>query len=374
MALTDEDAPTVEQQGFCTSCGQPAGTGHFCANCGAAIQTRTSAPVAPPLNSNSTGAGGAIPPPTFTTTTTTPPATPRRNSRGLLIALGALGLVAVAVAVVILTTRGGGSPAKHPKVAAAPSAAAVYRTKLRTALTPLINSNQRMSNALGSVNPSNPNVNSAKNAASSTQTAVATARGAVGALSAPGSERTLSQQVQQALDNENGYVQAVVATLANPRSSQAGQLQTLSTSLQSSLVPIDPVVKSASSSVSGTNSLTSWANGASARQRKAAAKKHHSSSSSSSGSGSSSSSSSSGSSSVSNPYANGENCGGGLYAGPDTSCPFAENVYQAWEEAPGDAATVTAYSPVTDQTYTMNCAPAGAGITCSGGNNASVTW
>ncbi len=352
MALTDEDATTVEQHGFCTSCGEPAGTGRFCANCGSAIPARgmpnepetavlgtaapsmatpgMATPVNSPLNTNSTGPGGAVPPPTFTTTPTMPPADPpRKNSRALLIALGALGLVAVAVAVVILTTRSGGAT-NHNK-AAAPSAAAVYRSKLRTALTPLINSNKRMSNALGTVNPSNPVVNSAKNAASSTQTAVATARGAVSALTAPGSARTLSQQVQQALDNENGYVQAVVATLANPHSSQAGQLQTLSTSLQSALVPIDPVVSGASSSISGTNSLTSWANGASARERKAAAKhRHHSSGSSSSGSSGSSSSSSSGASS--DPYANGEDCGNGVYAGPNTSCPFAENVYQGLVE------------------------------------------
>jgi hypothetical protein len=29
---------------------------------------------------------------------------------------------------------------------------------------------------------------------------------------------------------------------------------------------------------------------------------------------------------------------------------------------------------VTNQTYTMSCAPAGAGVTCSGANDASVSW
>jgi hypothetical protein len=35
---------------------------------------------------------------------------------------------------------------------------------------------------------------------------------------------------------------------------------------------------------------------------------------------------------------------------------------------------VQAYSPVTGQTYVMSCAPAGSGVTCSGANNASVSW
>ena len=36
--------------------------------------------------------------------------------------------------------------------------------------------------------------------------------------------------------------------------------------------------------------------------------------------------------------------------------------------------TVQVYSPVTGQTYTMSCSPAGSGVTCSGGNGASVSW
>jgi hypothetical protein len=70
----------------------------------------------------------------------------------------------------------------------------------------------------------------------------------------------------------------------------------------------------------------------------------------------------------------GRNCGGGLHAGPNTSCPFAQNVRDAYNAAPGTTASVRVFSPVTGQTYTMSCAPAGSGVTCSGANNASVTW
>ena len=63
-----------------------------------------------------------------------------------------------------------------------------------------------------------------------------------------------------------------------------------------------------------------------------------------------------------------------MYAGPNTSCAFAYNVRDAYNEAPGVNASVRVYSPVTDRTYTMSCRPSGSGTTCSGGNNASVTF
>lgn len=40
----------------------------------------------------------------------------------------------------------------------------------------------------------------------------------------------------------------------------------------------------------------------------------------------------------------------------DTSCAFADNVRYSWYAQPG--LTITAFSPVTGQTYTMQCAPA----------------
>jgi hypothetical protein len=35
---------------------------------------------------------------------------------------------------------------------------------------------------------------------------------------------------------------------------------------------------------------------------------------------------------------------------------------------------VWVFSPVTNETYTMNGTPSGRGISCSGANNASVTF
>lgn len=58
-----------------------------------------------------------------------------------------------------------------------------------------------------------------------------------------------------------------------------------------------------------------------------------------------------------------------------TSCPFAQSVRDAYVAtgAEGGAATVQAHSPVTGQTYTMACSPAGENVVrCTGGNNAVV--
>jgi hypothetical protein len=64
-------------------------------------------------------------------------------------------------------------------------------------------------------------------------------------------------------------------------------------------------------------------------------------------------------------------CGGGLEIGPRTSCAFAENVHAAYlQHGPG---TVTAYSPVTRETYAMSCS-AGTTVVCSGGDGAWLSF
>jgi hypothetical protein len=64
-------------------------------------------------------------------------------------------------------------------------------------------------------------------------------------------------------------------------------------------------------------------------------------------------------------------CGGGLYAGPATSCAFAVNVRAAYgAHGPG---TVMVYSPVTRRTYAMSCSGVSP-VTCTGGDNASVSF
>jgi hypothetical protein len=75
------------------------------------------------------------------------------------------------------------------------------------------------------------------------------------------------------------------------------------------------------------------------------------------------------------------NCGGdaasgGISLNSVTSCPFAENVESAWNSSGASGSgTVTAYSPVTEQTYAMYCTPNDTGYeVCTGGNNAYVEF
>ncbi len=55
-----------------------------------------------------------------------------------------------------------------------------------------------------------------------------------------------------------------------------------------------------------------------------------------------------------------------------TSCPFAQAVVKAYDAAPSTA--VQAYSPVTQQTYTMQCVEARGVVSCTGGNDAGVAF
>lgn len=65
-------------------------------------------------------------------------------------------------------------------------------------------------------------------------------------------------------------------------------------------------------------------------------------------------------------------CADGVRVGPGTSCDFAMNVAGEKGSNPG-ASTISAYSPVTGEYYTMSCgAWSGGGTVCAGGNGASV--
>jgi hypothetical protein len=91
--------------------------------------------------------------------------------------------------------------------------------------------------------------------------------------------------------------------------------------------------------------------------------------SSSSGSGGDGGGSGGGGGSQANRAGSGSDCGGGITAGPSTSCAFARNVVSAYEQTGGG--TVQVYSPVTHQTYSMSCTSSPPHV-CTGANNASV--
>ncbi len=69
-----------------------------------------------------------------------------------------------------------------------------------------------------------------------------------------------------------------------------------------------------------------------------------------------------------------QNCGDGISAGPNTSCPFAKNVRDAYLAVPGDSVEIDVHSPVTGKTYAMACVRTGDKVTCRGGNEAVVQF
>ena len=68
----------------------------------------------------------------------------------------------------------------------------------------------------------------------------------------------------------------------------------------------------------------------------------------------------------------GNNGSAEVYAGADTSCPFALNVAEAFSLNAGFTNTFNVYSPVTGLSYVMTCTVAGNPVVCTGGNSALV--
>jgi hypothetical protein len=68
----------------------------------------------------------------------------------------------------------------------------------------------------------------------------------------------------------------------------------------------------------------------------------------------------------------GNNCGGGVNAGPNTSCAFAQNVAAAYNGPGYDTEYV--YSPVTGQSYEMTYNQSGSVVYATGANDASVQF
>ena len=67
-------------------------------------------------------------------------------------------------------------------------------------------------------------------------------------------------------------------------------------------------------------------------------------------------------------------CGGTVFVGPDTSCPFAENVAKAYSSSIGNGnGAVSAVSPVTGESYEMQCTGVSPHV-CRGGTNALVEF
>jgi hypothetical protein len=276
----------------------------------------------------------------------------------LIAAAGALGLVAIAVAAIMILTSANSSSGSNQSVT-------VYHQKLTGALAPVLAANKNLSSALQSIDGSQASLSAAGNTASQASSAITAAKGAVAVLTAPSADTPLSQQVQQALGAESGYLQDVSLTLSNPTGQGAAQLQTLSTSAQTALIPLASLAPGIDSSVSGAGNLANWAQGAAAAA--AAAQLHHQQQQSSSSAGGASSSGGSGATpSGGSPTATYRPCGSNIQASSTASCPFAENVFSAldqqWSSGDPGPYSLTVFSPVTSQSYNLQCQSNAAGM------------
>jgi hypothetical protein len=347
MATIDQETGT-DRPRFCPACGQASRAANFCPGCGHDMGFAADDPVARSAAQN-------------------PPGGSRPGRVALIAVCAALGIAAVAVAVVILLSGGGGSKPV--------SAGISYRQQLAKVFAPVIIANQTLSGALTAVDGSRPSIRAAKTDTSQALAALAAARGGVAVLTVPSSDSTLSGQVQQVLTTETGYLQAVSSTLATPSGPSTGQLQTLATGAQSALDNLDRINSGSGTSLDGTGNLVSWAQGAAGAQKahKAAPQHANSQTTATSTLTQTTTSPPAVTTSGGGATANGAvSCGGGLFAGPNTSCGFAANVQAAWESNPGPTATAT--SPATGQTYTESCTSQGSGAYCTGGIGNSVWW
>jgi hypothetical protein len=253
MTTLDHDQTGTEVGRFCPECGQPAGDSNFCSRCGHnmgfAADRTLGDPGLQPSNADVQKPG---------------------RRAGFIIAAVVVGLVAIAVAAIVLLNthsskaRSAGTPT--------PSVATVYRQQLTKVLTPVISANQTVASSLTAIDGSKQTTKTAKTSVAAALAALGGARGGLRVLSTPSADSTLSAQVQQALTADNGYMEALSSTLATPRGTGAGQLQTLATGAQSALVNLDPIVSAASSSINGTDNLVSWAQGARAAHKARASK------------------------------------------------------------------------------------------------------
>jgi hypothetical protein len=333
----DLTQPSTSPQSSCEACGAPM-SGQFCAQCGlpATIpQQRTSGPEV---------------------VGTAAVANPRvANGRRRVWVVAALVALAVVAAAAVLVTR-------YISTSDQDSASGTqYRVKLSAAFSALLGTNAQLSRELRAL--SGTNTSRARDAVTAAQRAMATTSGALDALAPPDGEQQMATNAREVVAREDAFLSAVDEVLADPNNPSRSELATLQSNLQSAFIAAGPVVAGTAPPMTGASELATWA--AHVASRSTASPQPQSSQPASAPASTGA---------PINPYANGRDCGDGVYAGANTSCAFAMNVRQAWYEAPGLVNAVSVYSPVTGVTYQMDCAPSGAAVTCSGGNDASVTF
>ena len=295
-----------------------------------------------------------------------PPRKGLHRSRIAVIAAGSL--VALAGIGVGTTMALDSSTTNSP--AASQSTTSPYTQKVTSILAPVLSANQSLSSALQGMDGSQTPIHNAQSAVQNAQTALTSARGAIAALTVPPSESALSQNVTQALTEENGYLQAVSSTLTDPVGQNNGDVRSLATNTQSAFVAIAQVAPGGSASISGLDNFLGWVSGAKrAATPKPQVNNYYSNTTTttndvvpdSNGGNSGSADSSSG-----DPTAGLVNQEPGIWSTSAISNALANNVFYKywtnWNSTQGTpSASFQAWSADTQQWYPVNCAADSSG-------------
>lgn len=359
MAVFREGTAGTTSPQYCPECGHPCRGERYCTECGHAT---AAAPGSTDDTAELLRPGWPRPALPTQAPTAPPPQGSSRSRIMLLAAGGALALAAIAVIAIILLNGSSSS---------APRQTSSFRQKLSSALARVVSANQSLSGDLQAIDGSKKTIGSAQTATSQAQSAVTAARGAIGVLTVPSADTSLSQQAQEALTEENGYLQALTSTLSDPAGQSSSQLQPLITAAQSAMVPLAQVAPRATSSLSGIDNVLRWVAGAAAISKTAHTKPQQQASSPAK--------SSPQQATVSAPLSAPSGltaCDQNISVNSATSCQFADNVFYQYAQdvqqagAPGSY-VVYAYSPVTGQNYDDSCNynPANQIVLCSHGSD-----
>jgi hypothetical protein len=250
-----------------------------------------------------------------------------------------------------------------------PGADETYTAAVQETLAPVAESDGQVKSALMALD--GPDRSSARAAVGSAQDTVDDARSGLGDLETPdGAEATLGD-ARQVLSREVAYLSAVDRVLKDPGNSSArNQVPTLESALSNALEDAEPAEEDWAGEVGGGVELVSWANSRVRARERAAAQARERQREQEAEDAANRAAAAASAAAASAP----SDCGGGVSAGPNTSCAFALNVRDAYYDVPGSSTTVNVYSPTTSQTYSMYCTPVGGQVRCTGGNNSSVTF
>jgi hypothetical protein len=389
MTVFAEHEMSIKDGRYCPGCGHLADDGRYCPVCGQMLASPSSPSTEdtrPTARTMELRRARSPRPPERPADVAERAGTEVRRSRVLPVAVGSvLSLAVIAGAGAVLLSRHGRASGDPAQIA--------YRQQLGSALTPLVSANNTLSRNLQALQGTD--TKAAQTAVSQAQQSLVAAGGAVAVLSVPTGSQMLSQQTQQALAQENGYLQSVSATLSNPTGNSSAGLQALGSSTSSAFVPLSAVAPGGSVSLSGTASLVTWAQARSAAQGRQDAAAQQKALKQAVAAGSHTTTvvatapppgpppsfstayltpsgaplpgdwvpgvSAMYAGGVGTPYrwSGGQSCDQNIFAGTHTSCAFADSIFQVVAGAIHyDAlipSSITAYSPATGTTYSLTC-------------------